>query len=95
MEENIRRKELTPSELSTEMVRKAEHVAAALSTASVDKKPWGHKRQYAAPKADVAQAIGVGTMTLVNSEQYIAAVQKYPELAAPGSTESVVHDAAT
>jgi hypothetical protein len=83
LEENIRRKELTPAELSKEMVRKAVQVAPAISTASVEKKPQGRKRTYAAPKADVAQAIGVSTGTLVNAGQHVAAMERYPVLGGP------------
>jgi hypothetical protein len=74
------------------MVRKAVQVAPAISTASGEKKPQGRKRQYALPKAEVAQAIGVGNGTLRNAEKHVEAAAKYPELAAPGSTESVYHD---
>jgi hypothetical protein len=90
LEEHIRRKELTPSEVSKELVRKAEKIAPVLPSAVVGKKPRGEKRTYAAPKEDVAAALGVGKGTLVNAEQHVAAA-KYPELAAPGSTESVYH----
>jgi len=50
---------------------------------AVDKKPRAHKRTYAVPKADVAQALGVGTMSLVRAEEHVAAVAKYPLLGAP------------
>lgn len=63
LEENIRRKELTPAELSKEMVRKAVQVAPALPSAVDGKKPRGEKRTYTAPKVDVAQAIGVSKGT--------------------------------
>src|SRR5262245_42063951 len=95
LEENIGSKELTPAELSKEMVRKAVQVAPALSTASVDKKLRGHRRTYAAPKAEETQTIGVSTMTLYNAKQHVADIEKYPELAATGSTEVVAHSAAT
>jgi DNA-binding XRE family transcriptional regulator len=80
LEENIRRKELTPGELSKEMVRKAAQVAPPLSSATEDKKPRGHRRTYAAPKAEVAEVIGVSTDTLVNAEQHVAAMERYPVL---------------
>jgi hypothetical protein len=94
LEENIRCKELTPAELSRQMVRKAVQVAPAISSVAEEKKPQGRKRTYAAPKAEVAQAIGVSTMTLVNAEQHVAVAGKYLELAATWSTEVVAHGAA-
>jgi hypothetical protein len=83
LEENIRRKELTPAELSKEMVHKAVQVAPAISSASDEKKPQGRKRTYAAPKDEVAQAIGVGTAPLVAAEQHVAAMERYPVLGDP------------
>jgi hypothetical protein len=59
LEENLRRKDLTPGEVSKEMVRKAERVAPALSSAIDDKRPRGHKRTYAAPKV-----VGPGYRTI-------------------------------
>jgi hypothetical protein len=83
LEDNIQRKDLTPAELSKEMVRKAERVAPAISTVSVEKNPQGRKRTYAAPKVDVAQAIGVSTGALVNAEQHVAAMERYLVLGGP------------
>jgi len=37
---------------------------------------------YAAPKEDVAQAVGVGKATLVRAEQHVEAGTTYPELIA-------------
>jgi hypothetical protein len=60
------------------MVRKAVQVAPVLPSAIEGKKPRGEKRTYAAPKAEVAQAIGVSTATLVAAEQHVAAMARYP-----------------
>jgi hypothetical protein len=75
--------DLTPAELSKEMVHKAEQVAPSLPSATEGKKARGEKRHYAAPKAEVAQAIGVGTATLVAAEQHVAAMERYPILGGP------------
>ena len=83
LEENEQRKDLTPGELSKQTVRKAVQVAPAISSVIEEKKPQGRKRTYAAPKGEVAEAIGVSTGTLVNAEQHVAAMERYPELAAP------------
>jgi ParB-like chromosome segregation protein Spo0J len=83
LEENLRRKDLTTYELSRQMVQDAETIApalAAISTESVEKDPRGRKSQYAVPKQDVANALGVGKMTLVAAEQHVAAAERYPEL---------------
>jgi hypothetical protein len=48
-----------------------------------EKKPQGRKRTYATPKGEVAQAIGVSTGTLVNAEQHVAAMERYPILGGP------------
>ena len=54
LEENEQRQPLTPAELSKEMVHQAGRVAPTISSAIDEKKPQGRKRQYAAPKEDVA-----------------------------------------
>ncbi len=46
LEENIRRKDLTPLERSKELVRRAARVAPVLSSTAEDKKPRGHQRHY-------------------------------------------------
>ncbi|MDP9478042.1 MAG: ParB N-terminal domain-containing protein [Actinomycetota bacterium] len=91
-EENERRKDLTPYELSKRMVRKARKEAETISTAAVEikpeaisspceeKDPRGRKSDYGVPKKDAAQAAGLSTSALVRAEQHVAAVEKYPEL---------------
>lgn len=90
LDENLKRKDLTPYEASKQIVKNANKIAPILSSPIEDKKPRGHKRQYEAPKKDVAQAIGVSTGALVNAEKHIAAVEKYPELSmAPSQKEAI------
>jgi hypothetical protein len=75
--------DLTPAELSKGMVHKAVQVAPAISSAIGEKKPQGRKRQYAAPKEDIALALGVSKGTLVNAEQHVLAMERYPVLVGP------------
>jgi ParB-like chromosome segregation protein Spo0J len=80
LEENMRRKDLTPYEQSKELVKKAKKIAPVISTAVVEKDSRGRKTQHEAPKKDIAQALGIGASSLVRAEQHVAAVEKYPEL---------------
>jgi hypothetical protein len=82
LEENIRRKDLTPIELSKEHVRRAATVAPVISSVTEEKDPRGRKRQHAAPKEEIAKALGVGVGTIVRAEQHVEAAETYPELAA-------------
>jgi ParB-like chromosome segregation protein Spo0J len=90
LDENVKRKDLTPYELSREIVRQASKVAPLISTKVVEiekPKKAGRKSTYEAPKKDVAQAIGESTSNLVRAEQHVAAVTKYPELAMVAPTQ--------
>jgi hypothetical protein len=80
LEENTRRKDLTPHEASKHLTQKAETIAHIISTQSVEKDSRGRKPTYDAPKKDVAQALGVSPSALVKAEQHVEAVTKYPEL---------------
>lgn len=85
LEENIRRKDLTPIERSRELVKNAEEIAPKIadriSSESDEKDSRGRKSEYEAPKEDIARAIGVGKTTLIEAEQHVVAVEKYPDLA--------------
>ena len=83
LEENLRRKDLTAYERSKGLVKQAEQIAPRLSSAAEDKRPQarGHERHLAAPKNDVAQALGIGVASLIRAEQHVAVVEQYPELA--------------
>jgi hypothetical protein len=87
LEENIQRKGLTPAKLSKETVHKAEQVVPSLPSATEGKKARGEKRTCAAPKVEVAEAIGVGTTTLVRAEQHVSAMERYPILGQPASRD--------
>jgi ParB-like chromosome segregation protein Spo0J len=96
LEENRRRKDLTPYEVSKEIVDEAKKVAPLvaaaekdgdLSSTVEDKKPRPGRRTYEAPKKEVAKAIGESVGTLVRAEQHVAAVTKYPELAVVAPTQ--------
>lgn len=90
LEKNVRRKDLTPYELSREMVRKAKKIAPVISTVAVEKDKRGRKAAHDVPKRDVAHALGVGTSSLVRAEQHVEAVQRYPELAVVAPTQTAL-----
>lgn len=90
LEENLRRKDLTPYEQARELVRKAPVVAEALAAKSAPKTPRGEPRQMAAPKADVAQALGIGETTLREAEQHVATAEAYPFMQNPNWSQSAV-----
>jgi hypothetical protein len=77
------RKDLTPYELSKELVRKAVQLAPIISTAAVEKDRRGRKAAHGSPKAEIAAALGTGTTTLVRAEQHVAAMERYPVLGGP------------
>jgi hypothetical protein len=79
LEENIRRKALTPAELSKELVRRTEKIAPVISTAAVEKGRRGRKAAHGSPKAEIAAALGTGTTTLERAEQHVEAATKYPD----------------
>lgn len=83
LEENLRRKDLTPYEQARELVRKAPVVAEALAANLVTKTPRGEPRQMATPKEDVAQALGTSASSLVRSEQHVATADTYPFMQKP------------
>ncbi len=85
-EENEQRKALTGTERAKGLpgnnllVEKAKQTGTRLSSMIEDKKPRGNQRAYDVPKQDIAQALGISVGTLVNAEQHVAAVERYPEL---------------
>lgn len=93
LEENLRRKDLTPYEQARELVRKAPVVADAIASKSEAKVERGEKRHYAAPKADVAEALGVSTGALVQAEQHVAAAEAFPFMQRPDWRQSQVLEA--
>lgn len=83
--ENNDRQGLTAHERSKALVSRAKNTASVLaeriSSPGDEKDERGRKANaYGVPKDDVAQAIGVGKATLVEAEQHVAAVDRYPEL---------------
>jgi len=85
IEENVRRKDLTPHELSKNVVALAETAAEVLSTTDKTPKPKGGRPTKGAVSDEaVAERIGIPRATIHNAKQHVAAVTSYPELAAPG-----------
>lgn len=80
LDENLKRKDLTPYEASKRILQDAEKIEEIISTNVVEKDSRGRKSERAVPKKDVAQAIGTSTSNLVRAEQHVSAVESYPEL---------------
>lgn len=95
LEENERRKALTDAERSREMVRKAREMAPLLSSKLEDKPSRPGRRTYAAPKADVAQALGVGVAEVVRAEQHVATMDAHPVFQKPDWKQYHVLEAKT
>ncbi len=69
--------EIDPKDISSTVEEKEPQV---ISTHCVEKDPRGRKSDYGVPKKDAAQAAGYSASALVNAEQHVAAVDRYPEL---------------
>jgi ParB-like chromosome segregation protein Spo0J len=90
LEENLRRKDLTPYEQAKELVRKAERFERDLSSKIEETLPTGRPSKYAVPKEEIAKAHSVSVGTLVNREQLVATADAYPELKGPEWKQSYV-----
>lgn len=85
LEENVRRKDLTPYERSKDVVALAEVAAKVLVQHTKTPNPKGGRPPKAGVSLqDVATRIGVPRETVDKARQHVAAVTKYPELAAHG-----------
>lgn len=83
LEENVRRKDLTPYERSKFVDALAEQAAVVLS--NLDKTPnpkGGRPTKQAVSETAVAERVGTPRSTINDAKQHVAAVQRYPELAA-------------
>ena len=80
LDENLKRKDLTPYEASKQLLKNAKKIEPFISSAAEEKDSRGRKSQGSAPKKDVAGALGIGVASLVRAEQHINAVEKHPEL---------------
>lgn len=81
LEENLRRKDLTPYEQSRNLVKLAE-TAAKVDEASFVQPVNERKLNATKPGSlrRVAERVGVGASTIVNAQSHVAAVERYPEL---------------
>jgi hypothetical protein len=87
LEENERRKDLTPYERSRNVVALAETATEILAkefSPNGSKNPKGGRPQKADSEQKVAARIGIPQQTINVAKQHVAAVNRYPELAAPG-----------
>jgi ParB-like chromosome segregation protein Spo0J len=92
LEENVRRKDLTPLEISKNLVALAETAAKVVENEfplSVSEKSEGKRGrpQKKVSKDKVAERIGVNRQTITNASQHVAAVERYPELAMVAPTQ--------
>lgn len=87
LEENLRRKDLTPLERSRKLVELAETAEGLLATSA---KTTGRPPKGAAPEQAVAERIGVPRRTLGDAKAHVAAVDRYPELTRVGGTQKDV-----
>lgn len=78
LEENLRRKDLTEYERSKEMVRKGREIAPVISSTLPQKDARGRKREMAAPKRDVAQALGTSEREFIRAELHVETADAYP-----------------
>lgn len=92
LEENIRRKDLTPLEHSKSIVTRAEIASRkARKTLSPADRVSGTRGPKADPGADVniADEVGVVQPTISNARAHVAAVERYPELAGASQREAI------
>jgi ParB/RepB/Spo0J family partition protein len=86
LEENENRKPLTEPERTRtfvsakKVVESAKKAAEAISTETVEKDSRGRKAIHGAPKKDIAEALGIGTTTLVEAEQHVDIAERFPFL---------------
>jgi ParB-like chromosome segregation protein Spo0J len=85
LEENVRRKDLTPIERSKLYVARAETAERVLLSDNKTPNPKGGRpSKGAVSEQAIADHIGADRVTVINAKQHVAAVNRYPELAAPG-----------
>jgi ParB-like chromosome segregation protein Spo0J len=96
LEENLQRKDLTPFEANKRLLQTAEKIAEIISSQNeeINSEPEktetrGRKSDFAAPKKDIAQALGVSTGKLVEAKQHVAAVEKHADLKTATPKEAI------
>lgn len=87
LEENLRRKDLTPIEASRTMVELAETVADLRSDA--ERKSNGGRPKDPSSLRSVAEEIGVSPGTILAAREHVAAVAEYPELESLPQAEAI------
>ena len=91
LEENLRRKDLTPYERSKtldNLVKKAAEVLAG--SAKTDRSKGGRPSKLAVSEVAVSKRINVPQKTINDAQRHVAAVEKYPELAGLDITQKDV-----
>lgn len=92
LEENVRRKDFTPYELSKNLVRLVETAAEVLRKDSLlNANNESPRKRGGQPKPDadtkIAERIGVPQPTISVARHHVAAVERYPELAVVAPTQ--------
>lgn len=87
LEENLRRKDLTPYERSRNMVELAE-TAAQADVSSTDSPKVGRPQERGSLR-QVADRVGVDKQTIANARVHVAAVERYPELASMTQSDAL------
>jgi hypothetical protein len=95
LEENIRRKDLTPHEVSRNLVELADTAARVIenefpladSENPKPKNPKGGRPEKKVSKDKVAERIGVNRQTITNATEHVKAVSDFPELAMVAPTQ--------
>lgn len=98
LEENARRKDLTPYERSKTLVRLAETAKTVLKEQAEFRPDSGRNSMGRPPEPAseraVAERIGVPRQTIQKAQQHVAAAEKYPELQAPTVTQQAATEIA-
>ena len=90
LEENVRRKDLTPPELSKQYVALAK-IAAEIEQLSAPVEVNVPRGRPVEPGSDerVAERLGISPNTIRNARAHVAAVEKYPELSNVSQREAL------
>jgi ParB family chromosome partitioning protein len=84
LEENENRKALTEQERARtfgsnkQRLENARRAAEIISSTAEEKDPRGRRAIHGAPKAAIAEALGISTGTLVNTEHHVQIAEQFP-----------------
>lgn len=78
LEENVRRKDLTPAEQSRKRMEQVDIAAKVISVDSAEITGPGRPTKKEAPLSQIAELIGIPEATIRAAENHVAAVDTYP-----------------